>query len=113
MERKDMSCPKCSTNMETIKLAGIELDSCPFCNGCWMDRQEVSQMTRSRGEGRLQVQLEHTKPSDLHCPRCRRASMLVGHHVAIQNLVLDQCQTCEGVWLDRGELTTLLSHRQS
>lgn len=98
--------------MQELKFAGIDLDSCPFCNGCWMDHHEVERMTRSRGKNQLHVQLENTRPSDLQCPRCRQSSMLVGHHIHIKNLVLDQCQDCEGVWLDRGELTTLLSFRQ-
>lgn len=112
MERKELTCPKCSTVMQPLTLAGIELDSCPFCNGCWMDRNEVERMTRSRGRNHLNVELEDTKASELTCPRCRKTDMLVGHHINIKNLVLDQCQTCHGVWMDRGELTTLLSFRQ-
>lgn len=113
MQRRNLTCPKCSSTMEVLAFAGIDIDSCPFCNGCWLDNQEVSQMTRSRGRERLKVELSQTKPSDLVCPRCRKASMLVGEHVHIANLILDQCQECQGVWLDRGELTSLLSYRGS
>jgi Zn-finger nucleic acid-binding protein len=113
MERKILPCPKCSTQMEQIKLAGTELDNCPFCNGCWLDKEEVGKITRSRGQNRLEVELTQTSASDVQCPRCKTPSMLVGQHVHVPSLFLDQCQTCSGVWLDRGELTTLLSYRQA
>lgn len=112
MEKKVLNCPKCSTKMENLTFAGIDIDNCPFCNGCWLDNQEVSQMTRSRGQARLKVELNQPKPSDLNCPRCRPLqSLQVGPHVNIDTLILDQCPHCQGVWLDRGELTTLLSWR--
>jgi len=111
MDEKVIQCPKCSTKMETLTFAGIELDTCPFCNGCWLDKQEVSQMTRSRGKAKIEVTLANPKQGDLSCPRCRRVNLLVGQHSNIPSLILDQCPTCWGVWLDRGELTTLLAHR--
>jgi len=97
--------------MESLTFAGIELDNCPFCNGCWLDKSEAGQMTRSRGKDRISVQLASTQPSELTCPTCRKVSLEVGPHSQIPNLILDQCTMCGGVWLDRGELTTLLSWR--
>ena len=97
--------------MQSIQFAGIELDNCPFCNGCWLDKSEAGQMTRSRGKDRLTVELKSAQASDLSCPSCRKPEMQVGPHFQIPNLVLDQCKLCGGVWLDRGELTTLLSWR--
>lgn len=112
MEKRAINCPKCSMKMEEISFAGIELDSCPFCSGCWLDAEEVSQMTRSRGNAKLRVELTSPSKSDLNCPRCRpHHAMQVGPHVDIATLQLDQCTRCGGVWLDRGELTTLLSFR--
>ncbi len=112
MDKRAVTCPKCSHQMEEMKFAGIDLDSCPFCMGCWLDAEEVSQMTRSRGNAKLKVELTSPKQGELNCPRCRPAqAMNVGPHVDIPTLQLDQCSKCGGVWLDRGELTTLLSHR--
>lgn len=113
MDKRPISCPKCSYKMEELKFAGIDLDSCPFCSGCWLDAQEIEKMTRSRGNNKLQVTLNKPQKSDLNCPRCRPThAMQVGPHVDIPSLVLDQCTHCGGVWLDRGELTTLLSHKK-
>lgn len=112
MDKRAVTCPKCSHQMEEMKFAGIDLDSCPFCMGCWLDAEEVSQMTRSRGNNKLKVELKSPNQSELNCPRCRPAqTMKVGPHVDIPTLQLDQCPKCGGVWLDRGELTTLLSYR--
>lgn len=110
MEKMVLKCPKCNTQMQPLTFAGIELDNCPFCNGCWVDNQEVSQLTRGRGKARLRIELHEPQRSDLNCPRCRPlVSLQVGPHVDIRNLILDQCPQCQGAWLDRGELTTLLS----
>lgn len=109
MEKPTLYCPKCSTKMESLTFAGIEIDNCPFCNGCWLDKGEAGQMTRARGNARIQVELQDSKPSELTCPRCRSTSMLVGAHSQKTNLILDVCQKCGGIWLDRGELTTLLA----
>ena len=120
MQSSPIQCPKCTTPqtsdrppMETLKFAGIELDTCPSCNGCWLDSQEAGQLTRSRGANRVEIELQQLKPGELSCPRCRRTPMEVGQHIAVPGLFLDQCPSCKGVWLDRGELTTLLSHRST
>lgn len=99
--------------MDTLTLAGIELDTCPFCNGCWLDGEEASQLTRSRGKSRIEVKLSNPKTGELLCPRCRKTNLMVGPHEKIPTLVLDQCPNCLGVWLDRGEFPALLSYKSS
>lgn len=102
-------CPKCSTAMESIKLAGVVIDSCPFCQGCWLDGKELERITRSRGSEAVRVNLSDPRPSELKCPRCRGTVLQQDSHSTKTDLVLDQCQTCGGLWLDQGELPRLLA----
>jgi hypothetical protein len=40
------------------------------------------------------------------CPRC-------GHHLSpkkVEEVELDECTSCEGIWLDKGELEALSRH---
>ena len=52
----------------------------------------------------LLARLRRQKESEsLNCPRCGKALS----PVLYQDVTVDQCPTCEGVWLDRGELQAL------
>ncbi len=39
--------------------------------------------------------------SDLDCPKCRQWKM---HRESFQGIEIDRCGTCQGMFLDRGEL---------
>ena len=46
----------------------------------------------------------HKEPADgLSCPRCAKPLAAVSY----QDVTVDQCPACGGVWLDRGELEAL------
>ena len=42
----------------------------------------------------------------MNCPRCNTASM---EELDRDGITLDRCNSCRGIWLDRGELEKLLS----
>jgi len=46
--------------------------------------------------------------SKLRCPKCRTASM---HAHPVEGLNLERCDTCRGIYLDEGELLTILERR--
>lgn len=104
-------CPRCDRAMQSMSMVGVTIDVCDLCNGCWLDGNEATSLTRSRGKNAVSVELTATKDSPLCCPSCGSKSMLEGAHSKNSNLILDQCKTCTGVWLDKGELTTLLALR--
>ena len=39
-----MKCPKCSHDMKTMKLHGIEIDHCTFCEGLYFDQGELENL---------------------------------------------------------------------
>ncbi|MDO9451973.1 MAG: zf-TFIIB domain-containing protein [Stagnimonas sp.] len=45
-----------------------------------------------------------TRPLGLLCPTCRVALVMSER----QNIEIDYCPTCRGVWLDRGELDKII-----
>ncbi len=42
----------------------------------------------------------------MHCPRCDSDSLVETDR---QGITIDRCQSCRGVWLDRGELEKLIA----
>lgn len=102
-----LKCPKCHVEMMRLTQLGVEIDVCPLCNGTWLDRGELRQMTRSRGEQAVRVRVLNKRPTQFSCPRCGRALREGVHHEQIDFLI-DECDHCQGIWLDRGELPRLL-----
>ena len=45
----------------------------------------------------------------MKCPVCKTPDLLMTER---QNIEIDYCPTCRGVWLDRGELDKLVSQMQ-
>ncbi|MGF6809361.1 Zn-finger nucleic acid-binding protein [Paraburkholderia sp. Clong3] len=45
----------------------------------------------------------------MKCPVCKTPDLLMTER---QNIEIDYCPTCRGVWLDRGELDKLLTQMQ-
>ena len=107
----DLRCPRCDAVMSPMTMVGVHIDICPMCNGCWLDSKEINQLTRSRGKNAITVVLVNKKDSYAACPRCKQKTLQEGGHALRPSLVLDECKKCSGVWLDRGELPTLLSLR--
>ncbi len=106
---KSLTCPKCLKVMEAITQMGVELDQCGNCNGVWLDRGEWTQMTRGRGKDAVTFHVVNAKPiPDFQCPRCQTA-LEEGHHHAYDDFAIDQCPSCQGCFLDRGELFRLLA----
>jgi Zn-finger nucleic acid-binding protein len=100
--------------MESVKLAGLELDGCPACRGLWFDAEELDASLRKDGAalgglGSYFVKVETARSLDIppaFCPRCRAA--LEPHHYDIElPLIIDVCPAGCGIWLDAGELARI------
>ena len=106
-----MNCPKCRVEMLGLALLGVEIEVCPLCNGSWLDKDELRQITRSRGKNAVAVKVVSKRPTQFRCPRCR-VPLEEGSHVNDPDFLIDECGECGGIWLDRGELTRLISRSE-
>lgn len=85
----------------------IEVDTCPKCEGMWLDTRELLKLTDNKTLHEFlfrYAQLEGD--SQLVCPRC---GGLMNAEMA-QGTEVDICTTCRGVWLDAGELEQVSGH---
>jgi len=55
---------------------------------------------------KLRSELKKLEPreNELHCPKCGG----VWENYSLQGFTLDRCRTCEGIWMDKGELEGVL-----
>jgi len=106
-ERK-YECHKCwvEMNKEEVETFGpnIIIDVCPKCNGIWLDKGELEKLLKDRKLANyLTTHIGVKSSSPMICPRC-------GNLMDIEKadeIEVDVCLTCGGVWLDSGELEEL------
>jgi Zn-finger nucleic acid-binding protein len=95
-----MECPACRKPMVIIEFNRVELDFCPACQGCWMDRGELGLLLHGQQDLPGDFDLDGEAKSQRRCPRCRkrmRVGLLPGTAIEV-----DVCAR-DGIWLDSGE----------
>ncbi len=105
-----LECPRCWVEMdkEEVPTLGMRLitDSCPRCEGLWLDEGELHKVLKDRHlSDYLTKDIGTSSDSPLVCPRCK-GLMTVERAEEVE---VDVCLSCNGVWLDGGELEALRS----
>src|SRR5436309_849675 len=39
-----MHCPKCGSELHTVELHGVSVDTCPVCHGTWLDAGQLEHL---------------------------------------------------------------------
>ncbi len=128
-------CPVCHVPLKPVSVKGrLQLDFCLTCRGLWFDKDEL---TQAQSQGKLPEKFlglpnnlirdqvvcqscgSHSNRSKSHCERCGApleflcpACRIQMEEVAIGEVYIDRCQSCQGVWLDGGELALLFEEYQ-
>jgi uncharacterized protein len=110
-----MECPACGNGLTRMTVGRITVDACEGgCGGIWFDRYElmrVDETDESAGEGLLEIARDPNLRVDLsrrfNCPTCRDVVMMRHFFSAKRQVVVDECPSCGGHWLDPGELRTI------
>lgn len=126
-----LPCPVClGTTMEKVRVgarAPVEVDHCRRCGGLWLEHGEVQGLRAvPRGDVRQRLEANPTplvRCHDCHaplgrdeprCPSCGRANLLdcpdCGRTMRVEvydDLRLDLCRGCKGVWFDHEELESI------
>ena len=106
-----MNCPKCETGvLNAVKVRSVEVDQCSACGGVWFDESELTAMLDCAKRdlkalaGKENERLNH-KHGD--CPR-DGVKLTRMYSVPNQEVIVDVCPECHGIWLDGGELAKLV-----
>ena len=106
-----LKCPCCTYRRLTpVRSAGVEIDACTYCGGLWFDHNELDKIVHTDDpdyprDGPIIETLGQkvTSIKDKECPRCQSA--LITHDFEKSSeLKIDICESCHGIWLDKGEL---------
>ena len=108
-EATNLCCVKCNSILDRATFQGLEVDLCPKCGGLWLDRGEITRAAKlpETGAG------SPARPADAEpgtapgpdgehapCPACAGSLS----EVMLGTVHVDYCNTCHGIFLDRGEL---------
>ncbi len=102
-----MDCPRCSSPLGEIDNEGVTMDFCSGCKGVWFDAGEVgSYFELSRDLPMLAGADRKEQDSSISCPRCA-SGMTEMFYAPPNELTIDQCRSCGGMWFDKGEVRAL------
>lgn len=97
-----LECPHDGQPMAKESVASVVIDRCNACQGTWFDAKELRRVANDKELETLATRLPHVRVvSPFRCPRCG-GECVEGH---VDEVEVDTCTLCAGVWLDRGELT--------
>lgn len=99
-----MKCPNCNAVLVEAKRRGIEMESCPSCQGMWLSRPELARLEDKAfdlGDDMKGSLIFDASPTARKCPQCGRAMQRFQYRD--YDLQLDFCQDAHGFWLDAGE----------
>lgn len=104
-------CPGCGYGMREVKAGGTLIDACSRCGGVWLDDQELSALSKMRWLPRSLAKIKASQPhyrgvpeGQRSCPRCREVLQVVD----FAGITVDACGSCQGLYLDNGELKQVL-----
>lgn len=112
-----MNCPRCATELTAHKFDAATVRACPSCEGAWFPDEALGAVTdNTLGElesSELSASLVGDKLEKIDedklidCPQCG-VQMERYRYSLTCNVILDECPA-HGVWLDDGELGTLMA----
>ena len=107
---RPVDCPRCWVRAERKLRRGIEVDICPKCGGIWLDTRELKKLISNPSlHTHLTRYVGLESKSKLLCPRC--GGLMNLEHA--EEVEVDVCLTCKGIWLDRGELEAIERSQQA
>jgi uncharacterized protein len=121
MTSSHMICPACQRPLSQMTIGDLTVQSCSEgCGGVWFGSQELRRFTDPgdaagqalaafAGEPQIQVDSNQRR----RCPKCPDSVLMRHFFSAKRAVMVDECPTCAGMWLDAGELGQILSEYSS
>jgi Zn-finger nucleic acid-binding protein len=104
-------CPVCKLLCSPLEYEGVNVSNCGGCGGYWMTHPKLSaicerrtlQMPEPVRQKFMDLADASNSTQELWCLGCGKAMRKVQFRLW-NDIVLDECPKCHGIWLDRGEL---------
>jgi len=110
-----MKCPACSKELQSTTAGDVVVDICAGgCGGVWFDEGELEKFDEDSevaAEVILKARTSSTPVPDgkqlRKCPRCPDQAIVRQFFDPKNQVEINQCWQCSGIWLDCGELLTI------
>lgn len=112
-----MKCPRCRTTLQPIEYEGEEIETCPGCQGEWLDDGELKSIVKkvekvftAREIAALDAvnknifKIKELDADVITCPCCPGTHLRRFNYASSTGILLDKCPECHGIWLDKDEL---------
>lgn len=118
---REMKCPVCAEPLSPYSYAAQIIDVCHTCGGAWFDPMEmgpvITELAKQEDIQGLQTKdaltSEAPKQSKTEqqklCPRCNIPTLTFNYSYD-SGIFLNRCPSCEGIWVDPGELRRLAQY---
>lgn len=111
-----MFCPRCKIKLKKAIFYNTEIDYCSQCLGVFFNEDELRQVkdTKDKELNWIDIDLwEDEKKFKISygvrlCPSCRLPLYEV--YYGDSKIVIDLCNLCQGIWLDRGEFKKVIEY---
>lgn len=112
-------CPRCTLVTNRLSFRKWWVAVCPRCEGCFTEEDDLVSMLRQpdlrlsslRPALLKNLAPPHSSEEDrepIRCPACQNI-MRREHFSDVKTVLIDRCPEGHGIWLDDGELGTLLT----
>ncbi len=111
-----MLCPRCKISLEKALFYNSEVDYCPVCLGVFFEEDELRQIKDDKDENLKWLDIDLWKDEKKFklnygirlCPLCRLPLYEV--YYGDSKIIVDVCNICRGIWLDRGEFKKIIDY---
>ena len=110
-KNKVLRCPRDHSVMEEVNKNGAFIDICQKCGGMYFDQGEMFGACGLKADPSYWDRVETggvVKESSLHCSRCEGHMLAQDVKSGDTHVEIDRCAHCGGIWLDEGEINTLI-----
>jgi Zn-finger nucleic acid-binding protein len=114
MERRpsEVSCPRDHAVMKASRTKEAVLDTCGKCGGQFFDSGEMFAAFGIKADPSYWDRPEtggSVRDGHLHCPACEKVMLIQDVKYAEHKVEIDRCRSCGGIWLDKGEVQTIMA----
>lgn len=110
-----MGCPHCKISLSNTIIGNTEVDYCPKCHGLWFEKGELDQAKDAKDNNLKWLDIDlwqdeakfKISPGKRICPSCRVPLYEV--YYGKSGVIVDMCNLCNGIWLDRPEFKKIIS----
>lgn len=113
-----MKCPICKKPLSSTILCNVEVNYCPNCLGLWFEEEELRWAKDEKDKDLRWLDIDLWKDEKKFkisygirlCPSCRVPLYEV--YYGDSRVIVDVCNLCHGIWLDRAEFKKIIGWLQ-